>query len=99
MTRIVLTLIFLFASAILQADVLLIEPVRKTEGMNVPANGQTMAEVESAHGAPTLKSEAVGNPPITRWDYARWSVYFEYERVLFTVLAKGEVIKEAPAQV
>ena len=98
MTRIVLTLMLLFSAAMLQADVLLIEPVRKTEGMNVPMNGQTMSEVESAYGAPTLKSEPVGDPPITRWDYARWSVYFEYERVLFTVLAKGEVIKEKPSQ-
>ena len=97
MTRIVLTLVLLQAAALLEADVLLIEPVRKTEGMNVPANGQTMQEVESAHGAPSLKSPPVGDPPITRWDYERWSVYFEYERVLFTVLAKGEVIKDPPA--
>jgi len=103
MTRIVLTLILLFFStftfpAFLAADVLLIEPVRKTEGMNVPVNGQTMAEVESAYGAPRQKGSPVGEPPITRWDYERWSVYFEYERVLFTVLDKGEVIREAPAE-
>ena len=96
MTRIVLTLVLLVVPAFLAADVLLIEPVRKTEGMNVPVNGQTMQEVESAHGAPSAKSPPVGEPPITRWDYEKWSVYFEFDRVLFTVLAKGEVIKETP---
>jgi hypothetical protein len=40
----------------------------------------------------------VGDPPITQWVYDRWSVYFEYDKVLFTVLHKGEVINTAPAQ-
>ena len=98
MTRIVLTLVLLLMPALLAADVLLIEPVRKTEGMNVPSNGQTMQEVESAHGTPSAKSPPVGEPPITRWDYEKWSVYFEFDRVLFTVLAKGEVIKDPPSE-
>ena len=71
MTRIVLTLALFVIPALVAADVLLIEPVRKTEGMNVPVNGQSMQEVESAHGAPSARSEPVGDPPITRWDYPR----------------------------
>jgi len=39
----------------------------------------------------------VGDPPITQWVYDRWSVYFEYDKVLFTVLHKGEVIAAKPA--
>jgi hypothetical protein len=27
----------------------------------------------------------VGQPPITRWDYASYSVYFEYDRVIDSV--------------
>lgn len=103
MTRMALTRRFLFALPVLfsltaQADVLLIEQVRQAGRMNVPVNGQTMNEVESAFGTPTQKHGAVGNPPITRWDYERWSVYFEYDRVLFTVLNEGEVIESDAAE-
>jgi hypothetical protein len=38
----------------------------------------------------------VGDPPITRWDYDGWSVYFEYDLVLFTVLHKGAVLDKQP---
>ena len=97
MTRMVLTLIFLFITPLLHADVLLIEQVRQAGRMAVPENGQTQAEVESRFGAPASKGSPVGDPPITRWDYEHWNVYFEYDRVLFTVLHKGEVIqKDAP---
>ena len=51
-------------------------------------------EVRQAEGDPTATHAAVGDPPITRWDYANWSVYFEYDLVLFTVLKKGQVIEK-----
>ena len=50
-----------------------------------PRAGVTMAEVEKVAGAPKAKHAAVGQPPITRWDYEGFSVYFEYDRVLHTV--------------
>jgi hypothetical protein len=37
----------------------------------------------------------VGEPPITRWDYGSYSVYFEYDVVLFSVLTEGQVIDKA----
>jgi len=92
MTRIVLTLMVVLAASLAAADVLVIEQVRQAGEMAVPANGQTTSEVESAFGAPDSKSGPVGDPPITRWNYQHWSVYFEYDRVLFTVLNKGEVV-------
>jgi len=76
----------------LQADVLLIEEVRQAERMELPQNGASMAEVRSKYGEPATAAPAVGDPPITRWDYDRWSVYFEHDLVLFTVLHKGVVI-------
>ena len=99
MTRMVLTLMLaLFAGlapfGLLSADVLLIEEVRQSDRMDVPVNGQTRNEVESRFGSPVKRHAAVGDPPITQWEYARWSVYFEYDRVLFTVLKKGEVIEK-----
>jgi hypothetical protein len=74
------------------ADLLLIQQVRQAGAMDVPDNGLNMSEVEAAYGTPETKGGAVGTPPITRWTYERWSVYFEYDRVLYTVLHEGEVI-------
>lgn len=54
-----------------------------------PSRGSTMATVESRYGAPTNRHAAVGNPPITRWDYPGFSVYFENDRVLHTVLVRS----------
>jgi len=50
-----------------------------------PARGQTMAAVEAKFGAPQTRHDAVGAPPITRWDYAAFSVYFEKDRVIDAV--------------
>jgi len=97
MTRMVLTLVLLFSLSSLAADVLLIEEVRQAENMTVPANGLSMAEVEGQFGSPASKQGPVGDPPITQWVYDRWSVYFEFDKVLFTVLHKGEVIAAKPA--
>ncbi|MEJ2535159.1 MAG: hypothetical protein P8008_06760 [Gammaproteobacteria bacterium] len=75
------------------ADVLIIDEVRQVEKMDLPENGQSKADVESRFGAPRQKQGPVGDPPISRWDYDGYSVYFEYELVLFSVLHPGEVIE------
>jgi len=101
MTRNVLTLVFVIlagfaASGAAPADVLLIEEVRQAGNMDVPVNGMTTAEVRARYGEPVTVHAAVGDPPITRWDYAQWSVYFEYDLVLFTVIHKDAVKSEEP---
>jgi hypothetical protein len=50
-----------------------------------PARGITMGAVEAKFGAPANRHAAVGKPPITRWDYAGFVVYFEHERVIDAV--------------
>ena len=40
------------------------------------------SEVESRFGAPLIKSNPVGEPVITFWEYNDYLVYFEYDRVL-----------------
>jgi hypothetical protein len=97
MTRMVLALVLVvfagFAQPlVLTADVLLIEEVRQAGRMDVPNNGMTTAEVRARFGEPVKQNPAVGNPPIANWQYDRWSVYFEYDIVLFTVLHKGIVL-------
>ena len=51
-----------------------------------PTRGMTMHQVESQFGAPSEKHPAVGQPPITRWDYDTFSVFFEHELVLHSVV-------------
>jgi hypothetical protein len=54
-----------------------------------PSRGSSMASVEARFGAPTTKHEAVGRPPITRWDYPGFSVFFEYDHVVHAVAARA----------
>lgn len=51
-----------------------------------PTRGMRMAQVEQRFGAPITRHAAVGKPPITRWDYPRYSVFFEYHIVIHTVV-------------
>jgi len=57
-----------------------------------PNRGSTMAAVQGRFGEPTQRHATIGNPPITRWDYPQFSVYFENDRVLHAVL-----VRTAPA--
>lgn len=58
--------------------------------VETPAKGMSMSAVEQRFGAPSQKHSAVGGgnahqPPITRWDYAGFSVFFERETVIHSV--------------
>lgn len=68
------------------ADKLVIENVAAgaTAGER-PARGSSMARVEARFGAPATRSGPVGQPPITRWDYADFVVFFEYDHVVHAV--------------
>jgi hypothetical protein len=57
-----------------------------------PNRGSSMAAVQGRFGEPTQRHATIGNPPITRWDYPQFSVYFEHDRVLHAVL-----VRSAPA--
>lgn len=72
----------LLASSTLIADVIEI-PVGQQSAVDIslPQRGQTMTQVEQLHGAPQQRS-TTGHPPITRWNYGNFSVYFEGRHVL-----------------
>lgn len=55
-------------------------------GANQPARGMSMEKVEAAFGAPSNRVAAVGNPPITRWEYPGFVVFFENNIVLHSVV-------------
>jgi hypothetical protein len=67
-------------------------PVSEMTGPSMPVRGMSMANVEHIFGAPLQKLPAVPDPgsklhpPITRWIYPTYVVYFEYNYVVHTVL-------------
>lgn len=69
------------------ADTLLLDALRDGEGEidRQLQRGLTKDQVEAHFGEPQTRRDAVGDPPITRWDYDSFSVYFEYDRVLRAV--------------
>mgnify|MGYP001820971105 CR=1 FL=1 len=50
-----------------------------------PSRGMSEQSVEARFGAPAAKVPAVGEPPISRWEYANFIVYFEYDKVIHAV--------------
>ena len=50
-----------------------------------PTRGMTQEAVEASYGAPSEARQPVGDPPITRWEYANFVVFFEYDRVIHAV--------------
>ena len=54
-----------------------------------PERGSTMAAVERKFGAPVTRHPTVGAPPITRWDYPSFAVFFERDRVIHAVVTSG----------
>jgi hypothetical protein len=65
--------------------------VQQEQHMNLPARGMTMAQVKRTYGAPlkilpTRGGSSKHQPPIHRWEYAKYVVYFEYSHVIRAVL-------------
>jgi hypothetical protein len=87
--------VLLLAAAGAHADTLLLDGIeidRQTVEMR-PRPGMSMTAVESAYGSPAERRGPVGGaiteqPPITRWDYPAFSVYFENDRVIHAVARK-----------
>lgn len=70
-------------------------PASPTYQMQLPQRGMDMANVEHIFGAPLEKQPAVGKPPISRWVYADYVVYFEYNMVLHAVM-KANAFTQTP---
>lgn len=81
-----LGLLILAAAPIAGADVLLVDSVEmNTATGSRPSSGMTMSRVEADFGTPASRLAAVGDPPITRWEYPNFTVYFEHDRVIHAV--------------
>ncbi|MDX1572438.1 MAG: hypothetical protein R3341_00330 [Methylophaga sp.] len=88
--------ILLFAVALpTQADVLSIaEPTYRTpnsaEGVLRPSRGMSMDQVEAKFGLAVEKRPAIGEPPITRWRYPQFDVFFEHHLVIHSVVLRQQ---------
>jgi hypothetical protein len=65
--------------------------VQQEHGMNLPKRGMTMAEVKRVYGEPlkvlaTRGGSSKFQPPIHRWEYGKYIVYFEYSHVIHSVV-------------
>ena len=52
----------------------------------LPRRGLSMDGVRAAYGEPVSSSPAIGDPPITRWVYDDFVVFFEYQHVINAVI-------------
>lgn len=55
------------------------------QGAASPHRGMTMDQVRAKFGAANEELPAVGTPPITRWVYADFTVYYEHQYVIHAV--------------
>ena len=83
--------VLLSATSIAQAEVISIADPRydvpnSAEGVIRPVQGVSMTTVEQQYGQPEQKSAAVGEPPITRWTYNNFVVFFEHNLVIHSVV-------------
>ena len=63
------------------------QQARSTTAM--PKAGLSQSDVESRFGQPESTKGPVGDPSITIWEYPTFSVYFENQTVIHTVLKSG----------
>ena len=61
----------------------------KESDVATPARGMTMEQVATKFGTPVTKVPAVGKPPISRWEYPGFVVYFEATHVIHAVVANS----------
>ena len=83
--RCMFILIALSASQLSVAEVLDMRSVGATAAVNAPSRGASMETVKAQYGEPLDRTPAVGQPPITRWNYENFTVYFEYDLVIHSV--------------
>lgn len=54
--------------------------------ISTPAAREKQAAILQRYGQPNTQTAPTGSPPISRWDYADFSVYFEGDVVIHSVL-------------
>lgn len=97
--KIIITLILLTFSSISISDILIINRINIDSNLAIPTKGMSMNQVTNQFGEPTHKNNPVGTPPITKWKYAKFSVYFESTWVINTVIHKASPEEKGPKHI
>lgn len=72
-----------------QADTLEISVSKQSpelQSVSRPHTGMTKSSVEQIFGSPQTRGGPIGEPPISNWSYPQFTVYFESDTVLHSVL-------------
>ncbi len=83
----VITLVLSFQS--IYAETVRMPSQSSSFSVEIPPRGMTMTRVEEHFGEPTTKQVPIGEPPITVWQYSNYTVYFEHQHVIHTVVNKS----------
>ena len=91
----------LMAPSMVAADTLLVQRVQQAAGQPVPTRGMSMDQVRARFGEPASMAAPVGgdrpqHPPITRWNYADFTVYFERSLVIDSVVNHVSETEKGP---
>lgn len=86
MSRLLIAFLAVIACTSAHADIIRIPVGQQGQtGQPLPNRGDTTDAVLDRFGLADEEHPAVGNPPIRRWDYRYFSVYFEQGRVIDSV--------------
>lgn len=80
----IFSLMFAFGMAA-NAETVSMDGINPAANDGRPARGMSQSGVQSKFGSPVNTRAAVGDPPITRWEYQDFIVYFEYDKVIHSV--------------
>lgn len=86
-------LLALFTALPVQAEILSIaspdyDVPNSPAGIERPTQGMTMQQVKQRFGAAQAQRSPVGEPPITRWIYQDFMVFFEYDKVVHATVIR-----------
>ena len=76
---------FLGLAGLANADTMDMQGIQADSSQERPSRGMTQERVEERYGIPQARNAAVGDPPISSWEYEGFVVYFEYDRVIHAV--------------
>jgi len=88
MRTIALIALLFAAMGTASAETLKMDGASAMSGDGRPTRGMTQASVQSKYGSPASIKAPVGEPPITRWEYTDFVVFFEHDKVIHAVLKR-----------
>jgi hypothetical protein len=81
-----ISLLLVLPVQVTQAEVIsIVDPSFEASDVPRPTQGMSMTEVSTQFGEPDNKVAPVGEPPISRWEYKDFTVYFEHNLVIHSV--------------